>query len=69
MRKAVSDAMGYNIMATNDAMAKLGGNPFDNMDRVYSGSADDLALNAAVSRFSADPVALLSMEEYVSLYL
>lgn len=64
VRKAVSDAMGYNIMATNDAMAKLGGNPFDNMDRVYSGSADDLALNAAVSRFSADPVALLSMEEY-----
>lgn len=63
-KQSVQDAMAYNIMATNDAMAKLGGNPFDNMDRLYSGSADDIALNAAVSRFSADPAALLSMEEY-----
>lgn len=42
---------------------RLGGqNPFDNSGTVYSGSADDTALNAGVERFSADPegVALLA---------
>jgi hypothetical protein len=39
-----------------------GRNPFDNSTTVYSGSADDAALNAGVQRFTADPegVALLS---------
>lgn len=39
-----------------------GRNPFDNSARVYSGSADDAALNAGVQRFEADPqgVALLA---------
>jgi hypothetical protein len=39
-----------------------GRNPFDNSTRVYSGSADDAALNAGVERFTADPqgVALLA---------
>ena len=64
MRQAIRDAMAYNIMATNDAMDKLGGNPFDNWDRIYSGSDDDAALNAAVVRFKADQAALLAMEDY-----
>jgi fermentation-respiration switch protein FrsA (DUF1100 family) len=39
-----------------------GRNPFDNSATVYSGSADDAALNAGVQRFAADPqgVALLA---------
>ncbi len=39
-----------------------GKNPFDNSATVYSGSADDAALNAGVARFKADPegVALLA---------
>jgi len=39
-----------------------GRNPFDNSMTVYSGSADDAALNAGVERFTADPkgVALLA---------
>ena len=39
-----------------------GRNPFDNSTTVYSGSADDAALNAGVQRFAADPqgVALLA---------
>jgi hypothetical protein len=61
---AVRDAMAYNVMATNNAMEKLGGNPFDNIGRVYSGSADDVALNAGVRRFSADPAALAEMQKY-----
>ena len=39
-----------------------GRNPFDNSATVYSGSADDAALNAGVQRFTADPagVAMLA---------
>lgn len=35
-----------------------GRNPFDNSATVYSGSADDAALNAGVQRFKADPAAV-----------
>ncbi len=52
----------YNVFATNDAVAKLGGQPFDNQSRVYAGSADDDALNAGAQRFSADPAALDALE-------
>jgi pimeloyl-ACP methyl ester carboxylesterase len=48
----------YNVFATNDGRAKLGGQPFDNTDRQYSGSADDTLLNQQVNRFSADQAAL-----------
>jgi pimeloyl-ACP methyl ester carboxylesterase len=48
----------YNIYGSTDAQSRLGGQPFDNTDRVYSGSADDSALNAGIERFSADPAAL-----------
>ena len=51
----------YNTHATNDAIAKLGGNPFGNGERWYSGSDDDLALNIGVQRFNADPAALASI--------
>jgi hypothetical protein len=38
---------------------RLGGlNPFDNATTVYRGSSDDVALNAGVERFSADPDAV-----------
>jgi pimeloyl-ACP methyl ester carboxylesterase len=47
----------YNIFATPDARARLGGQPFDNSSRVYAGSADDAALNAGVARFTADAAA------------
>ena len=59
------DALSYNILATNDAIAKLGGQPFDNQARVYSGSDDDDLLNASVQRFGADPAAL---EEIDAVY-
>ena len=54
----------YNIFATNDAHAQLGGNPYGNAGRVYAGSSDDAALNAAVQRFSADPAALVALARY-----
>lgn len=55
--ETVVGALWYNIFATNDAIATLGGQPFDNHDRIYRGSANDLLLNAHVQRFSADPAA------------
>ena len=48
----------YNVFATNDGTLKLGGQPFDNSTRTYSGSDDDVTLNANVARFSADQAAL-----------
>jgi hypothetical protein len=54
----VADLLGYSVFPTNDGSAKLGGQPFDNSTRVYTGSLDDAALNAGVARFSADPAAL-----------
>jgi hypothetical protein len=48
----------YNVFATNDATEKLGGRPFDNFDRVYSGSFNDALLNAGVKRYKAQPAAL-----------
>ena len=59
---SVYDALSYNVMATNDAVEKLGGQPFDNHDRVYAGSADDARLNQMVQRFTATQTALNSID-------
>jgi pimeloyl-ACP methyl ester carboxylesterase len=55
---AIQEVLWYNVKATNDAIARLGGQPYANQDRIYSGSDDDEALNAGVARFSADQAAL-----------
>jgi pimeloyl-ACP methyl ester carboxylesterase len=54
----------YNVFGTADGQARLGGNPFDNSGRVYSGSDDDAALNTGVERFVADAEALASLERF-----
>jgi pimeloyl-ACP methyl ester carboxylesterase len=59
---SIADALWYNVFATNDAISKLGGQPFDNQDRVYAGSDDDNQLNLTVQRFSADQEALNEIE-------
>jgi pimeloyl-ACP methyl ester carboxylesterase len=67
LRSLVETAVGllwYNVFGTADAQARLGGQPFDNSARVYAGSSDDVALNAGVERFTADPAALAGMEEF-----
>src|SRR5262245_40541508 len=48
----VVDLLWYSVFATNDANAKLGGNPFSNTTRWYFGSSNDLLLNLSVPRFS-----------------
>ena len=54
----------YNVVGTANAQQRLGGQPFDNSTRVYSGSSDDAALNAGVARFTADPAAVAAMTEF-----
>lgn len=61
---SVHDGLWYNVFATNDGVEKLGGQPFDNMYRQYSGSNNDVALNLLVNRITADPEALESMIDY-----
>jgi LysM repeat protein len=56
--------LSYSVFATNDARQKLGGNPFDNNNRVYSGSANDSLLNQKVARFGADSAALEQLGAY-----
>jgi hypothetical protein len=53
----------YNVNATNDAVATLGGLPFDNARRTYSGSLDDEALNDGVARYRADRIALRTINK------
>jgi len=47
----------YDVFALPDARERLGGQPYDNVGRVYHGSQDDAALNAGVARISADAAA------------
>lgn len=61
---SITDVLWYAVMATNDANEVLGGQPFDNMDRVYSGSNDDAALNAGIQRVAADQSALNEMNAH-----
>lgn len=57
----------YNVGATNDAVATLGGIPFDNSTRVYSGSGDpavDALINSRAERVVAEPAALAELEAH-----
>ena len=54
----------YNVFATNDGKAKLGGQPFDNDTRVYTGSDNDALLNQGVQRLRADQAALDEMQAH-----
>jgi pimeloyl-ACP methyl ester carboxylesterase len=55
----------YNVFGTNDAQAKLGGNPYGNRGKWYFGSSNDLLLNIFfVRRFSASPAARGAVRAY-----
>ena len=54
----------YNVFGTADVQARLGGQPYDNSAKVYSGSADDAALNAGVQRFTAESEALAGLQRF-----
>ena len=48
----------------DDAVHKLGGNPFGNRLTWYFGSRNDLLLNARVQRFRAAPAAVTALRPY-----
>lgn len=54
----------YNVFGTNEATARLGGNPYDNTTREYAGSLDDASLNLQVDRFAASPRALAHLKKF-----
>jgi len=62
LREATTQILRYSFMGTNDATGVLGGNPFGNQSVEYSGSDDDVALNAGVARHAADGIALAAIE-------
>jgi pimeloyl-ACP methyl ester carboxylesterase len=62
--QSVVGVLWYNIFGTNDANAKLGGNPYGNRFRWYFGSSDDLRLNRGVRRFRAASAALTALAAY-----
>lgn len=53
----------YRVFATNDARAKLQGQPYQNQSKTYRGSDDDATLNAVVPRFTADASALAFIQD------
>ena len=62
--QAVADILWYNVFGTADAQERLGGQPYENQDRVYQGSSDDAALNAGVARFAAAPIARAALGRF-----
>jgi pimeloyl-ACP methyl ester carboxylesterase len=64
VERSVRDVLRYGVVNLNDAAATLGGFPFDNRFRWYTGSDNDLLLNIFVRRISADPTAVMHMRAF-----
>lgn len=62
--EALVELLWYNVFATNDAVEKLGGQPYDNSDRWYTGPGNDRKLNGKVERFEAEPNAVKSINDH-----
>jgi pimeloyl-ACP methyl ester carboxylesterase len=61
VKVSVKDVLRYGVVNLTDGAETLGGFPFDNLNRVYAGSANDVLLNLLVPRVAADPVAVAAM--------
>jgi len=61
VEQSVKDALRYSVVNLQDAIVTIGGFPFDNSRRYYTGSSNDILLNLAVPRRSASPAALAAM--------
>jgi hypothetical protein len=59
--ETVLGALWYNVFGTADAVATLGGQPYDNHNRFYFGSSNDFLLNQKVQRYTASPAALATV--------
>jgi hypothetical protein len=61
---AIVGLLWYNVFATNDGIAKLGGSPFANSAHSYRGSSDDQRLNSEVRRYVADAAARQTVAQH-----
>jgi hypothetical protein len=61
---SLTQLLWYSVFATNDGVEKLGGQPFDNLTRIYTGSRNDSLLNYAIERYSADANAIQEMQAH-----
>jgi pimeloyl-ACP methyl ester carboxylesterase len=61
---SIRDGLWYNVFGTNDAIDKLGGQPFENRRRLYLGSSNDVRLNLLVRRVASDPAAFSEMRAH-----
>ncbi|HET7694410.1 MAG TPA: prolyl oligopeptidase family serine peptidase [Vicinamibacterales bacterium] len=61
VEQSVEDALRYSVVNLLDAVATIGGFPFDNSKRYYTGSSSDVLLNLLVPRRAASPAALAAM--------
>lgn len=64
LRISANDVLNYAVVNLNDASATLGGFPFDNQSRWYTGSNNDLLLNLLVPRVAADEAAIREMKAF-----
>jgi pimeloyl-ACP methyl ester carboxylesterase len=64
IEETVLGLLWYNVFASADAEEKLGGQPFNNTTRVYSGSDNDTLLNNIVFRAKAESAGLSAMKKY-----
>jgi pimeloyl-ACP methyl ester carboxylesterase len=57
----------FGTYVLKDIEQRAGGNPFDNRNTIYTGTADDNALNDGVKRYTADAGALAYLQRYQTL--
>lgn len=65
--ESAEDVLRYAVVNLNDAVDTLGGFPFDNQDRVYSGSGSpliDFIANVQVQRVSVEPQVTQELQEH-----
>ena len=59
---SAKDVLRYSVVNMPEAIEVLGGQPFDNRRKWYTGSSNDFLLNWKVKRIAADPDAVAAMK-------
>ena len=65
--KDLASTMAFVSYLIKELQDRAGGNPFDNRNTIYTGTADDNALNDGVKRYAADRGALAYLQRYQTL--
>lgn len=64
--RGLADVLVFNTFVIEDLRIKSGGNPFDNRNLIYTGTANDPLLNQRVHRYAADPDAYRFLANWYS---